>query len=257
MILQHKGYLLCTMPRSGSTLLCDLLEQTGVAGAPDSFFRWQSMADFASQWGIAAQTLECFDQAYLDTALKHGNAGTGCFGMRIMWNNMPPLCARLGALFPHATGDHDRLRAAFGRLRFLHLSRADKVAEAVSLAIAHQTGLWHRNADGSERERFQPHQDPVFDADLIMREYMEVTAGHNDWNDWFKTQGITPHRVRYEALSANPKEEVASILTFLGLNPAAADKARPKTRKLATALNRDWADRFRAAIGIENPQASA
>src|SRR5919197_6386428 len=31
-------YLVCATPRSGSTLLCQLLERTGVAGRPDEYF---------------------------------------------------------------------------------------------------------------------------------------------------------------------------------------------------------------------------
>ena len=41
------SYALCATPRSGSTLLCDLLADTGVAGRPDSFFRPQAIAE----WG--------------------------------------------------------------------------------------------------------------------------------------------------------------------------------------------------------------
>src|SRR5215213_3769543 len=33
------SYLICTTPRSGSTLLCELLEGTGVAGRPDEYFQ--------------------------------------------------------------------------------------------------------------------------------------------------------------------------------------------------------------------------
>ena len=35
---KYESYVLCTSPRSGSTLLCKLLAATGVAGNPDSYF---------------------------------------------------------------------------------------------------------------------------------------------------------------------------------------------------------------------------
>lgn len=250
MNLPPKAYLLCTMPRSGSTLLCDLLQQTGVAGAPDSFFRPQSMADFAGAWDVPAQRLDAFDQNYIDTALQHGTAGTECFGMRIMWDNIPGLCTRLAALFPQDTTDLKRLQAAFGPLRFIHLSRADKVAEAVSLTIAHQTGLWHRHADGSERERSGPAADPVYDAEMIMQEYQGVTAGDSAWRNWFDAHNIQPHRLNYEAFVAEPVGQLAAILRFLDLNPDAAKSVTPMTSKLATPLSTQWASRFRAEAGI-------
>src|SRR3954469_18520556 len=32
------SYLVCATPRSGSTLLCHLLDQTGIAGHPEEYF---------------------------------------------------------------------------------------------------------------------------------------------------------------------------------------------------------------------------
>jgi len=245
------------MPRSGSTLMCDLLRQTGVAGAPNSFFRWQSMADFANEWGIPAQRLESFDEAYLETAIRQGTADTGRFGMRIMWNNLPPLCGRLRDLLALSGSDNDVLQQAFGPLQFIHLSRADKVAEAVSLTIAHQTGLWHLGANGAELERLKPHEDPVYDAQMIMKEYREVTAGDRLWRNWFAAQGIAPCFVSYEALAANPQRELAKVLSFLGLAPGIAETITPGTQKLATDMSHEWVARFRAETGIASPNSTA
>src|SRR3954470_5825583 len=36
--LPTRSYLVCATPRSGSTLLCHLLDQTGVAGHPEEYF---------------------------------------------------------------------------------------------------------------------------------------------------------------------------------------------------------------------------
>ena len=40
--------------------------------------------------------------------------------------------------------------------RYLHLSREDKLAQAVSDLKAEQSGLWHVFTDGSERETTDP-----------------------------------------------------------------------------------------------------
>src|SRR3712207_7978474 len=37
-MVPKRSYLVCATPRSGSTLLCHLLEQTGVAGRPEEYF---------------------------------------------------------------------------------------------------------------------------------------------------------------------------------------------------------------------------
>lgn len=246
----ERGYFLCTMPRSGSTLLCDLLGQTGTAGRPNSFFRPQSMADFAACWGVPAQTLKVFDQSYINTVLDRGTAGTGCFGMRIMWNNVPDLITRLGQLFPQAETDQERLQAAFGPLQFIHLFRRDKVAEAVSYAIAEQSGLWHRNADGTELERISPPAEPVYDAVHIHKTYQIVTEGSDAWQRWFDAQQITPFAQAYEDLADNPTGHLRKILQFLNIDPSKSDGITPGTARLADDRNAAWAARFRAEAGI-------
>jgi len=45
--------LLCSAPRTGSSLLCGLLDSTGVAGHPESWFRRQDEREFAARWGFA------------------------------------------------------------------------------------------------------------------------------------------------------------------------------------------------------------
>src|ERR1044072_368115 len=44
-----KSILVCATPRSGSTLLCALLDGTGVAGRPQEFFERLSSAGLPSQ----------------------------------------------------------------------------------------------------------------------------------------------------------------------------------------------------------------
>ena len=194
------GYILSASPRSGSTLLCDLLWQTRVAGKPNSFFRPQSVGNFCRSWGLPETTLATVDQAYLDAAIAEGVQGTGTFGLRIMHDNIAGLLARLKALNDQKD-DVAALTHVFGPLRFIHLSRDDKVAQAVSLAMAEQTGLWHKNADGTDRENFHRSPDPIYDRDQIARELAGLEKEARGWATWFATNGITPLRLTYETLS--------------------------------------------------------
>jgi LPS sulfotransferase NodH len=211
------------------------------------------MADFARDWGISPQTIHGFDQSYIDIALDRGAARTGCFGMRIMWNNMAHLVARLAQLYPATADDCHLLQSAFGRLKFIHLARADKVAEAVSLDIAEQSGLWHRNADGTERERTADAAKPIYDRARIQAAYEEVTDGQNAWDVWFAQQGITPLRVNYEALAEDHVTQLRRILSFIGADPDKAHGATPQTSVLSAELNRAWAARFRKESGLAPP----
>ena len=243
------SYLLCVSPRSGSTLLCDLLAQTGVAGRPNAFFRPGSIAGFCRSFGVAPTDAATFGQDYIAAAIRAGTGDTGVFGMRTNWDALPGLLDRLRAV----DGDGDDLTVlerAFGPCRFVHLARADLVAQAVSLTIAEQTGLWHRNADGSDRENFDLAEVARYDAAQISRELAGLQAARAGWADWFARTAITPLRMTYEGLSADPVGTLAQVLHHIGQDRDHAKRATPGTMKLATGLNADWAARYRTDHGL-------
>ena len=49
------SFILCATPRTGSTLMCDLLTATRVAGAPDSFFMRDPGPVWTAEWGLPAR----------------------------------------------------------------------------------------------------------------------------------------------------------------------------------------------------------
>lgn len=243
------GYLLCATPRSGSTLLCDLLTGAG-AGRPNSFYRQEDIAEWAEHWGLTLPTSDPgFPRAYLDAVRREGRGGTGVFGMRLMWESLGPLSEVLSEIFPHCDGDAARLEAAFGPLRYVHLSRQDRVAQAISRVRAEQSGLWHRSADGSERERLGPPKEPAYDAAHIASVLAEIDAAERGWQEWFSRHAILPVPLSYETLAADPAGTLARVLDALGLDPSAAAGLAPRTARLADAESAAWAARFRAEHG--------
>ena len=165
--------------------------------------------------------------------------------MRLMWENVDDLSKRLGVLYPGLSSDSDRFRATFGPIRFLHLSREDKVAQAVSRIKAEQTGLWHVNTDGTERERLKPKQALVYDARALSKQVAEYESHDAAWVNWFAQQNIQPLRITYKALSSSPRSTVATVLSALGLDPAVAETVEPRTARLADNENCEWTTHFR------------
>lgn len=153
---------------------------------------------------------------------------------------------KLKVLHPDPSTDTARLREAFGSILFIHLTRADKVEQAISLVKAEQTGLWHRAADGSELERLSAPQEPVFDAGAIARHIAELSADDQNWDKWFEREGVTPLRVTYDALSKAPGEMLSTILGALGADVSLVEGIDPPTARLSDDVSRLWADRFRS-----------
>ncbi|WP_095201225.1 Stf0 family sulfotransferase [Mesorhizobium carmichaelinearum] len=242
------AYIICGTPRTGSTLLCKLLASTGTSGDPHSFYRRQDLSEWAQEWKLPAREttgeLE-FEIAYLNAAITAGKGGTGIFGLRLMRENLDELSAILDQIFPGLASVTARFEKAFGRVLYIYLSRENKLAQAVSLIKAEQTGLWHIAPDGSEIERVAPPQEPHYDFERIKRGLAELEAYDAAWNIWFAAQGITPLRIGYERLSADPAAALQGICEALGVQSPNADDIRPGVAKLADETSRDWMHRYR------------
>jgi LPS sulfotransferase NodH len=245
-----KSYVICATPRSGSTLLCDLLDGTGVAGRPASYFRSESIPRWARRLNVPVVEGTGFDSSYIDAVLKEGRGGTGIFGFRLMWENVNELSIRLDRLFPELKDDRSRFEAAFGSMLFIHLSRTDKVAQAVSRVKAMQTGLWHVAADGTERERTGPAENAIYDPSRIGKYVEELTAQDQAWVHWFTDNEIEPLRLSYEAFSREPKDALESILSAMELDPAIAATIKPRTAKMSDLESQNWVSRFHAETNI-------
>ncbi|MGE0242097.1 MAG: Stf0 family sulfotransferase [Parvibaculaceae bacterium] len=242
------GYIICGTPRTGSTLLCDLLAATKKAGNPDSFYRRQTLSWWAREWNLPdpdTMSARAYNIAYLNAAVRAGKGGTGIFGLRLMRESLGELSAVLDQIFPGLPSDKARFEKAFGPLLYLHLSREDKLAQAVSLIKAEQTGLWHVAPDGTEIERLAPPQAPQYDFERITQEVGALESFDAAWNRWFEDQRISPLRIGYETLSADPAATLTRICAALGIVAPNAADVRPGVAKLSDATSLDWMRRYR------------
>jgi len=229
-------------------MLCGLLNHAG-CGKADSYFGRPWIADFAGDLGVALDgdiDAPDFGTRYFQAVLTEGRAGSEIFGLRVMFETLDELAKRLDSLFPGVAGLPDRIERAFGRPLYIHLSRQDKIAQAISLLTAQQTGLWHRASDGSELERTAPHRDAVYDAAAIRAQVGQLEAQDAAWQDWFAAAGITPLTLTYEDIARDPQAGLRKVLAGLGVDAARADDIRPMTAKLAAGRAAEWADRFRS-----------
>ena len=237
------SYFICATPRTGSSLLCGLLDSTGVAGHPESWFRRQDERQFAAQWGIADPSDGTVGYAgYFRAAAAAGSTDNGVFAARIMGGTMDEVTARLAAVYPGQAGSGaGLLSAAFGRARFVYLRRGDVAGQAVSLLRAEQTGVWFETAG----ERQEPAGEPGFDFGQV-RELVRQIQEHNAaWEQWFAAEGIAPCRVLYEELAADPVRVAAGVLGCLGLELPAGCEITVRHKRLADELNARWIESYR------------
>jgi trehalose 2-sulfotransferase len=234
----ERAYLVCATPRSGSTLLCELLKATGVAGCPQEFFETLRSTGYPRQprqyFEDAPQVhalLEPVDPGVPETAfdwdavLRAGTTPNGVFAAKVMWGHLDDLWARLGGR---------SLDDVLPRLRYVRVSRADRVAQAVSLWIAIQTQHWR-----DEGDTVQTH-DPVYSYAAIRHLVEQLSAHERAWDAWLA--GREPIVVPYEELAADPAGRVGAVLAELGILAEVPNVSR--MRRQSGDRSREWIERY-------------
>ncbi len=260
------SYIICGTPRSGTTLLCEALWLTGVAGRPTEYFHaWATRTD-----GQPAPRAEDLRRVRAD-----GSSSNGVFGAKIMWEHFQDALRDLRAI----TGDreapaHHLLETVFPGLHYIQTLRRDKVRQAVSLAKAVQSNHWAdlgRLSDEPDKHRWigdLAAASPFFAGQLTntldesrrlanLRYDFKQLAGflrtirknEEAWTRYFTEAGITPHTVVYEDMVSKYDETVIATLDYLEIERPVPGASRPRImRSQSDALNDEWATRFLADL---------
>jgi LPS sulfotransferase NodH len=219
------------VPRSGSSLLCGLLESTGVAGRGHEWFWRETEAELRAEWGVSGE------REYLERVRDAGTAG-GVFGAKVMRGYFGEVLDRLRAFAGDpALNDVSAIESFVPRPRFVWIRREDVVAQAVSWSRAIQGGRWWS-------EDARPEAPLAFrfeQIDALVREIREHDAA---WRAWFAANGVEPVEVRYEEVAAEPVSVGAAVLLSLGID-AAPNAGGVPHRRQADELNAEWAERYR------------
>jgi LPS sulfotransferase NodH len=259
------SYLVCATQRSGSTLLCELLRATDVAGVPDEYFealRGTGQPRQARQY-FEDPTVHDIAERLLPTepgrpeqpgefepwfryVLQRGTTPNGVFGAKMMWNYLDDFRLRLAEL--PGLGDlsfNESLNAVFPRLKIIFIRRRDKVAQAVSLWKAIQTQQWRTESESaSEEEPSDEVANVNYDYRAIEHLLNELHRWDARWEDWFHATGRDPIRIFYDEFTVSRAATIGRVLDALGVDPPQPEGKKP-LRRQADDLSKDWVARFR------------
>ncbi len=219
-------YCLCFTVRSGSSLLCEDLAQWH-AGEPTEYFQLTNpvMADTDMP----------------DHLVAHAEAARDdYFGFKISWEQAYQLTERL-RIDGEESVSFD-LRTVFPDLLYIHITRRDKVRQAVSAWRAEHTGAWHWPV-GSALELAQPE----YDFAAIRRHLQKALAEDWLWRSHFQDAGIQPFVLAYEDYEQDREGHLVRIAEFLGVAGE-----RPGLQDRLRVMRDDWTEgmvaRFRADL---------
>ena len=242
-------YVVASVPRCGSTLLCRLLWDTGLVGAPKEYLNPMQVRDWEARLAPSVLTRLRHEalrgpavglagrlpwsqarlEAYLARVRDHRSAADGRFGLKVHWHHFERWFV--------ATGYAPDV--VLGPVRWVQIVREDKVAQAVSWARALQTGQW-----ASYQQAWRP---PGYSHRAIAGRLSAIGAGEAAWAAWFAARGITPLQVTYEDLVADRQRVVRRVLAHLAVPGAdRAEVPEPALARQADEVSAAWVARFRA-----------
>jgi trehalose 2-sulfotransferase len=215
------SYLVCSIPRSGSSLFCELLGNTGLAGAPAEFFHPDKMRVLRRRWEV--ETLE----DYVRELIPRKTSPNGVFGAKAHWGQYHPLF-----------GDSDP-RSVLPDPRLVFITRRDRLRQAVSWVRALQTLQW-ANQDSAQLER-----PAVYDSEHITRKLGRIDREETAWEQLCERHGIVPERVVYEEFVEDQDATVRALLEALGVEvPADLHLPSPVLDRQADELTEEWVVRY-------------
>lgn len=234
-------YALCSLARSGAHLLSGGLRATRLAGKPEQYFHDQLAPQYAARYGLDA---ERDFTGYVRGIIAASATPNAVFAFRIESWELERFVARLRKSGEFGSADArelDLLRFAFPRLRCVHLTRQNKVRQAISKARAMQTNLWV----------IDPEKDltgeATFDPALIDQCLLSASRAEALWSEFFQRNEIEPLSVTYEDLCADYAATVGRVLNFLRIRPPRGfSLGAPTTVRQADATTEEWVARYTA-----------
>lgn len=220
----ERSILLASTFRSGSTYVAMMLEQNGVPGL--------DIERFAEAWRFIDPPPDEAFAAFLREVLSR--VSQGLFTSKVMWPHLGYLARSMGYGRPEAGTVAD----LFAPARWVHVCRQDKFSQAISFWRAKQSGRWHVYAGDRSAE-----PQPDYDFAAILAALQGIEMHDRLWEDFFAQAGITPYRVIYEEMEADPAGGMARLLDHLGV-ASAAPVATVSLRKQRDAHSAALRDRF-------------
>ena len=238
------SYLVCATPRSGSTLFCEVLSNTNVAGRPKEYFEMlketglprQSHQYFETVAEAKTSILETLGNAplninsvwlaqqegpdyahYLAQVLEEGTTPSGVFGAKMMRGYFDDFIRFVRQIPAYTELDvHQILTNIFPNLQYIWVTRRDKVRQAVSLWKAIQTQSWRE--DQREEEPMQSVRRPVFHFAAIKHLECQLIEHELAWQQYFAAYDIQPFVVVYEELLNNFEATIRQTLQYLSIS---------------------------------------
>jgi len=232
------SYTIWFSQRTGSTLLTETLEATGIAGKPH-------------EWLLELRDHPASDSAELQKHLwKIGSTANAIFGLKhsfcephfsqwieifFRFPNCPSSEKNRAKIWEHAFPNH----------RHIFMTRRNKVRLAVSWWKAIKSQEWHRRAGSSPKS---VDLTDAYSFDAIHHLFRECLMREAGIQQFFSEGNIVPLTIVYEDFIQEYEKTLRKVLEFLELDPDNVEIPVPSLGPTADSISENWVQRFREEL---------
>ena len=232
-VLPRAKYMVAITPRSGSTLLAQELSRRYGLGHPGEFLNEGFIANFEHLF--PTPNLADFQRFLLNSF----TSPEGIFGFKADWFRYAR--ARELEYLPRVYENIDL---------YIYLRRRDFVGQAVSLAVAMQSGIWHETNIRFERAD-SVYANLVYDEAMIAENVLSLMEQEYRWETYFDRAAGRVIPLYYEDISQSLDATLFQVGALLGARPTgeATRSFAPQMKPTPSRVNGEWRARFLESQG--------
>ncbi|MCX4159965.1 MULTISPECIES: Stf0 family sulfotransferase [Paraburkholderia] len=189
-------YCIFMIPRSGSTLLTEVLASSGKLGFPGEYF----VPDVLRTFSLAFSDVFSSYEDFLVSRMRSEN---GVFGIEIESERLQ---------------DEPEFFSTIRDWRHVYIWRKDVLAQAISYQISIETGIWHNFSGSQHDEKFH-----YISRIAILEKVNFLLGAEKFFSTFFIEREISPYKISYEELISNPIDHGRSIAEHIGISGSSLD----------------------------------
>lgn len=180
-----KSIIICTVPRTGSSVLCAHIRSTSAMGNPREYLGHRR-GMLGRRWDVDPHDFD----AYLDEVRRRTTTANGVFGVKVFYHQLARL-GREGHLEPKSGLLKALAEKLGGEVYAVSLLRRNKLRQAISLVRARQTGQWAGGKASADTDR-KPEGQAAYDRAAIASSIVELVREEAAWSREFELSGMRP-----------------------------------------------------------------
>ena len=240
----NTAYFICSTPRTGSGLLERGLAKTKLCGNPIEYFNPRRMRFWAKKLEFDYQT----DAEYIRSIIQATMSDIGVWGAKVHFDQFLHMITLLRDILDKPQlKEVELINMAFPNVRYIHISRRDKILQGISYHKAMRTGKWAYNSVTQNEVR---EEDLAYDLWALEQAVEKMYLDDLGWQMFFQENEIEPLHLVYEDFVDTYQQTVQNTLLYLNIPEAEKTQIPPPTMKVqSNELNDKWYAQYAADKG--------